>query len=668
MKALAPEHLNDLRASGWSDETITAHQVEAVRPHDINLRNVKSAYRIPYWTLAREKNCFERWKLFPPIIDDTGRTQKYWQPPQTAPQVFWPPTVDWATAAADPGIPLVGTEGEKKAGALCQLRRPCFGIAGVWNWGQQLDNGERLTIPTLDQIVWTQRPLDLVPDSDVWRPDKQQALMGFYALGMDRQLRGARVCLVKLPEAGGRKVGLDDWLLSVGTAWETLWPMLERIPLDDERLAPLAARWQRWKERQATHEALKQHDVDELEVTETAGLYVVRSAKHAVRLTFDRLADQRGGVTAELTVTLGATNLLDGVDVGLKSDPAHTRLAKSLKSFAPSIPWKLLLQKACTLTLRRYRTGTPLVRLDAQTPIEPLTYAINPLTFKKKVTILFGDGGLGKSSLALFLAMLVSTGQQVAGLQALKGKSLFLDYEDDADVHGCRLRAIIAGHPDLGPAYVEYQRCTEPLTRLTPTLVRQIQAQGITFVVLDSIMAATGGDSSAEATTKLFAALRVLNTETLALGHVPKNLAEGQEHPTVYGSVFNQNFARSVWELKKQQEIGEDGAVLGLFHRKSNLSRLHHPIGLRVTQHRDGTLIRYESFDLAQAEELAAALPLASRIRNLLEDGNPRSAKDIAEQLDAKLGSVKTTLANHNGRKWHRVGEYHNGTWTVLNC
>ena len=72
MRPLAPEHWEDLRRSGLSDETIAALQVEAVRPHDIKLPGVTSAYRLPYFELSGRRNCFERWKLFPPIVGKDG--------------------------------------------------------------------------------------------------------------------------------------------------------------------------------------------------------------------------------------------------------------------------------------------------------------------------------------------------------------------------------------------------------------------------------------------------------------------------------------------------------------------------------------------------------------------------------------------------------------------
>lgn len=667
MKALAPEHREDLHRSGLSDQTIEALQVSSVRPQDITMPGVNSAYRIPYFNLDNTVNCFERQKLFPPVKTDHG-TQKYSQPPGSDAHVYLAPLPVWKDVACQITTPIIIAEGEKKGAMGCQVGLAAMGLGGLWNWRQRLDSGARLMIPTLDLFQWSGREVLLVPDSDCWRDDRLIQLMpGFFALGQELISRGARAELLRLPESGGVKVGLDDWLVAVGTEWKTLWPHLERVPLDDTRLKPVAAWWQTWREKAATEQAIRHRDLEDLEVEETAGLYTVRVPQHAVCLTFDRLQDQRGGVAAELTITLGSTELLSGVDLGLKSDTGHTKLSSSLNKFTTSIPWKPILQRACSLVLRRFRTGAPTLLLTGETAVEPLTYVLNPIAFHKKTTILYGDGGLGKSSLALFLGMCVATGQSLVGFRALPGHVLYLDYEDDADVHARRLQALLRGHPELTGATLHYQRCTEPLSRLTHGLVRHIRSAGITFVILDSIMAATGGDSSAEAATKLFAALRQLDTTALALGHVPKTVAEGQDHQTVYGSVFHQNFARSVFEIQKRQEVGEDGAVLALIHRKSNLSRLHHPIGLRMSQNAESTELHYEACDLNHVVDMAKALPAASQIRNLLDDGQPRVAKQIAEETGLKLATVKSTLSKHAGYKWQMVGGPGQETvWTVL--
>ena len=666
MNALAPDHLADLRRSGLSDGVIGKLQFEAVPPGEIKIQGATSAYRIPYFMIDGSKNCFERWRLFPVVTHRDGSSQKYHQAPGTVPQLYLPPLCSWAIVAKSSDS-LILAEGEKKAAAACARGQFAIGVSGVWCWRQRLESGERIEIPTFHEFLWRGRTVEVVPDSDAWRTEKQRDILhGFYALGQMLNSLGASLQLVKLPERGGVKVGLDDWLVAVGADWEHQWPHLERLPLDDPRLAPVASWWQRWRERQATQTALQAHDGQELELTEMAGFHTVTCLSHRVRFTFDRLADVRGGVSAELNVYQGTVELLSGVDISLKSDASQTKLAGSLNTLTATIPWKLLLQKACALVLRRHREGEPLRTLTIDTPIDSLTYQVNPFVFSQKPTVLFGDGGLGKSSLGLLCAMLVATGASVVGLSALPGKPLYLDYEDSYEVHVRRMRAIAACHPVLARADVQYQACNEPLTTLAHTLLRRIQAEGITFLVLDSLAAATGGDAGAESATKVFRAIRALGVGALVLAHVPKSPIEGQE-PSIYGSVFHRNFSRSTWELRKEQEVGADVSILGLFNRKSNLSRLHLPIGLKVTQNADNTLMQYEPFDLNEAVELAKALPAPAQIRNFLEDGTPRTAKQIAEGTGLKLSTVTSALSREKGRKWQMIGGAGQDTlWCVL--
>jgi hypothetical protein len=403
-----------------------------------------------------------------------------------------------------------------------------------------------------------------------------------------------------------------------------------------------------------------------LQLAEAGGVYTVESPTHGVRVLFDRVSEWRGGVKAEVTVLRDGQELLPVADLNLKIPKAQQSLAVELQEACADIPWRALLREACALVLRRYRQGEPLVILDKHRPTVPLTYTVNPLVFAKKISVLFATGGMGKSTFALFLALCISTGAAIAGLRTLRGKVLYLDYEDDESVHTRRLQAIQAGHPELRDAQVAYQRCVEPLARLTPIILRHVLDQQITFVVVDSLLAATGGDSTSEATTKLFIALRTLNVSCLIIGHTPKNLADGQE-ATIYGSVFNSNFSRSVWEVQKEQDVGEDGMLLALIHRKANLSRYHPPLGLKMTQNEDGSVIRFEPFDLAKAAALEQALPNASRIRNFLErDGGVYSAQEVSEGTGIKLSVTKFTLSKHKGEKWAMVGANKDAKWTAL--
>lgn len=406
------------------------------------------------------------------------------------------------------------------------------------------------------------------------------------------------------------------------------------------------------------------------EVTDIGSGYAVEWLDHGVKLMVEYLQKQAQGIIGEISIVSGNVVLCESLRINLNTEAKTKAIAKKLEESDRRInlsQWGKLIESTCVLILRRFREGEPLQSLTPQSTVEPLSFQVNPIVFKGKPTVLFGDGGLGKSSFALMTAMLVSTGGSVAGLSAIKGRPLYLDYEDSQDVHIRRMQALAAEHPELKRADVLYLSLNEPLYNVTHTLLRRIQTEHVSFIVLDSLAAATGGDASAEAATKVFRTIRSLNCGALVIAHIPKMPTEGQD-PSIYGSVFHKNFARSTWELRKEQEVDSDVSLLGLFNRKSNLSRLHAPLGLQVTQNADSTSMRYEAFDLNQAPEIEKALPLPNRIRNLLEsDGSLYTSKDIAEQLGAPLPTVKAVLSKHNRIKWHMIGEGRDAKWTALN-
>jgi hypothetical protein len=146
------------------------------------------------------------------------------------------------------------------------------------------------------------------------------------------------------------------------------------------------------------------------------------------------------------------------------------------------------------------------------------------------------------------------------------------------------------------------------------------------------------------------------------LAHVAKNFQDGQEK-SAYGTVFFRELARNVWDATR----GEDDATcrVVLQQKKNNFGPIHPPLGFEFTF--DAQSVRVSACDPADEPELAAKLPLASRIRNLLEDGTPRSSQDIAEELDASLPSVKATLSKHRGVKWSKIGDNKETVWTAIN-
>lgn len=248
---LLPEHRADLQKSGLSEETIAACGLHSVRPADLKacrIPDVVSALAFPYYSLNGTPLDFQRWKLF--YGDEISDKPKYWQPKGSDPLPYLPPLCAWQGLASDPTKPLLITEGEKKALAACQAGLPCIGIAGVWNWRTKLDTGERLTLPGLDQFIWKGRTVELVPDSDAWRPEKEaDILRGFYALAMELKDRGAVGSFVALQDSVPKR-GLDDFFAQIPVFQQETFTSCTRYPLDAPRFKELASWYQKWEKNQ----------------------------------------------------------------------------------------------------------------------------------------------------------------------------------------------------------------------------------------------------------------------------------------------------------------------------------------------------------------------------------------------------------------------------------
>lgn len=665
--SLTPTHIQDLARSGIDQEVAARLSIEAVSPDKIRLRNVTSAYRLPYFNLDGTRNCFERLRLFPPAQHSNGSVQKYDQEAGSTAHLYLPPLVDWQALARSADVPLVLTEGEKKAIAGCLRGLSVIGVAGVWNWRQTRDSGEKIVLSALDQIVWKGRSAELVPDSDAWRESKLlKVLAGFYALGQELISRGASVVLVRLPERGSIKVGLDDWLLQHDSEWRTLWPDLERRTLDHESLGSLAAWWQKWRERDALEMEFRREQEEPMEVTILGGVYRAYFPSHHVSLNFDRLTEARGGVGAELSVYLASTELLGATDIALKSDAARDKTAKTLKDLAvgTTIPWKRILERACTAVLKAHREGTPVVTLEPDEHTSShVPFVLNPLVYRGHQTLAFAPGGSCKSYLALYFALLACHGLKQSGVGGVRTPVLYLDWELDAETVTGRLKAIQAGHPELGHVRPFYRRCEYPLHQEVHQIAAHVARLGVQFLVIDSAALACGGDlASPDSAIKLQRSLRTIGCASLVLAHVPKSIQEGQE-ATAYGTVFFRELARNVWEFQRAND--SNPVRVALHQKKNNFGPALPALGFEITF--SGEAVRIESFEPKDEPEWETKLPTASRIRNLLEDGNLRRAEEIATELGAKLPTVKSELSRHKGRKWQMFGgSGEPTTWGVL--
>lgn len=156
-------HLEDLRGSGLSDETIVElgiRSVSDVEALEIVGMNCGPALAFPY-----PETDFIRLKPDKPFpfksADGEVKSAKYLSPKQSTNRLYIPPTV--RPLLADPSQQLLITEGEKKAAKATQDGFPTVGLVGIYGFRDR----EHTLIPDLEAIEWPGRTVFIVPDSDV---------------------------------------------------------------------------------------------------------------------------------------------------------------------------------------------------------------------------------------------------------------------------------------------------------------------------------------------------------------------------------------------------------------------------------------------------------------------------------------------------------------------
>lgn len=659
--SLAPDHLSDLRKSGLTDETIARCQFASVRPCDIKLTGVESAYRLPYFDLAGKKNCLERIKLFPPIKRNNS-TQKYHQTSNTSPALYLPPLVDWGPIAST-NSPLCITEGEKKAAALTQHRIPCLGVAGVWNWRQELESGAKMVLPALEQFVWSGRPVELIPDSDVWRKDKQQALCGFYALAQELVSRGASVQFVALPEGGQGKAGIDDWMVSAQGGWRHQWELVTRISLDDERLHDAVAWWQGWRSKAADLKALAEPE-EVMQIESLVGSYIVTFPRTKVVFEFSNVESTARGTQAEVTATVCGRRVLGETDLNLKSDNGRTNLTRTLQKSVQELPWRIYLERSCAEVLRRSRMGDPVILLGGSESVNT-PFLLNPLIYQGHQTLVFAPGGSMKSYIALYFALLMMSGGHGGDVSAIKTNVLYLDWELDQHETSRRIQRIWNGQPHLEGVKPYYRRCYTPLHTELGVISKLIHEHSIGCLILDSAALACGGSlQSEEAPIRLQQNLKRLGCAAMVLAHVAKGNNEGKER-SAFGSVFFREMARNVVELTRIEESERIVFSQSTDSCKNSFGPKIKPVGFEVSIL--STMTTIDPFDPATELESGYEdkLPLHTKIEHLLRDNVGRSAQEITDALQAKLPSVMAIMSRYNGVKWTNVGSHRGAIWSV---
>jgi hypothetical protein len=378
------------------------------------------------------------------------------------------------------------------------------------------------------------------------------------------------------------------------------------------------------------------------------GAYQLTIPSLTIQFTVDRIRRERNQLIAELAVAcdLPGAHTVEGylsvADCNLSSATARTQRAKLLaaRSEAPDIDWDALVEDLAVHTIAAERHGSPAKALHefARPTLETsATFDIDGWPWLRDHSMLtFADGGGLKSYLALY----------GCGVLSRRGVRIgYSDWELTGEDHLERLERLFGA--DLPTIY--YFRCDKPLVDEADRIHRESRRLSLDYLVYDSGGFGTAGPpESAEHALAFFRATRQIGVGCHILAHINRS-DNGDQKP--FGSSFWHNSARATW-FAKQAAASPDGQCLtvGLFNRKTNLTRRHPAIGFQFDFSDDRTAVT--RVNLADVEDLAGQLPLWQRIAHLIKagGGSPRTIAELAEKLDAKVDSVKRAVSPTRAR------------------
>ncbi len=221
---LQQQHLQQLRASALSEDVVaqrgywTATSREEVEELGFAPYQCKvPALVIPLFNPRGEPAGFLSRPDRPRVRD--GKPIKY-EAIAGAPPVLdlHPLAVGWLE---DPALPLVITEGVKKADAAVSKGFPALGLLGVYGWRGRNAAGGTAALAAWEWVPLRDREVLLVFDSDL--RTNRNVHVALIRLADFLGSRGAKVKIVYLPDGpNGVKTGLDDFFARGGTTDELL--------------------------------------------------------------------------------------------------------------------------------------------------------------------------------------------------------------------------------------------------------------------------------------------------------------------------------------------------------------------------------------------------------------------------------------------------------------
>lgn len=281
--------------------------------------------------------------------------------------------------------------------------------------------------------------------------------------------------------------------------------------------------------------------IDSVDYFASDASYVVALGERTLRLSQVRWA---GAQLRAQCLLYEGRELLFQTDLDLVALQDRERLLRVLDVFAEQDdnPHAPIIHAFFAHTLQHEaQIEQPVVITSVPPRTEARFILVNDMPLlSSDLTMVFGDGGSRKSLISLWWAALLS-------MQDIR--VLWLDWEMRVEDHQERLRSLLGDEP-LPNLY--HMAGTAPLAQMEDSLRVHIAELGITYLVIDSAMAASPGKDGNPSMmpTDFFQALRRLKVGALIIGHTTK----AGEDTRPMGSIYWHNSVRSSWHVSSADD------------------------------------------------------------------------------------------------------------------
>ena len=383
---------------------------------------------------------------------------------------------------------------------------------------------------------------------------------------------------------------------------------------------------------------------------------VAEWAKERIKITASRLGEHSDGLKGEILIQ--STNPKDGhihqAQFNYSSSMTRKKLADDLSKRSPDITWDDILEQLCFHVTKIFRTGQEVVMISS-TDLDaiPPQYVVKPLILKKEINMIYGEGGVGKSAISLYLAAIGACfgewdniGHKLGLERIVPFKTLVLDWETHQDAVRWRWKQIIAGIGATSQGFfIEYRQCGTRLADDLEAIQTAIEEKHPDLVIIDSVGAAAGGDINTQNVAMEFMnAVRALNITTLLIHHTAKS---NNGKPTPFGSVYFTNASRNIWQIERTQKEATQKIQVGLFHVKANYSEKFNPIGIEISF--EETATKFETVDPSTIPDFKSKLPVIQQIQIAIEENNgAASLDDIDKSTSLGLNMIQNVLESNN--------------------